>query len=311
MGGTNCGRLTPRIPKRKKKNADPDYKYSGPKYWLGPPGFGQAGVLTEIAESQRKKAAEEEAKKTALGQVEEQHTCPITHALFLDPVMANDGHVYERKAIEDWFVRNPHPRRSMGQNKSPMTQRTITTFLTPALQTRNTLKSLIDGGLLTGEAVDTWKAAMKKKEEEAATLLRIRVGEMQGDLPAAVALGVAHEEGLHGLKKDHCEAHKIFVRAANAGSASANMWAGYLLLKHAHLPNATPLGVAYVRAGALLGSEHACAMLARWHKNGSHYMQKDDSAVTFWYKKMLGCNFNRDSSDEERVDATNWLAAHP
>ena len=304
MGGTNYGRHQ----KRKKKD-DPDYKYPG-RDPLVPPRFGQAPVVTEIIESQRKKAAEVEAQKTSLCQVEEQLVCPITHAFFVDPVMARDGHIYERKAIEDWIERHPVQRHGMTMGKSPMTQQPMGTFLIPALQTRNILKSMIDGGLLTGEAVDTWKATMKKKQEDEATLLSIKVGEMRGDLPSAVALGVAYEEGRYGLKKDTREAHKIFARAADAGSASANMWAGYLLLKHAHLPNSTPLGVAYVRAGALLGSEHACTMLARWHKNGDHYMQKDDAAVTFWYKKMWGCALNRDSSDEERAEATNWLAAH-
>jgi hypothetical protein len=29
--------------------------------------------------------------------------CPITMELMKDPVMASDGHVYERSAIEEWF----------------------------------------------------------------------------------------------------------------------------------------------------------------------------------------------------------------
>ena len=32
--------------------------------------------------------------------------CPITLALFRDPVVAEDGHTYERKAIEEWIQRN-------------------------------------------------------------------------------------------------------------------------------------------------------------------------------------------------------------
>lgn len=31
-------------------------------------------------------------------------TCPITHQLFADPVMASDGFLYERSAIERWFA---------------------------------------------------------------------------------------------------------------------------------------------------------------------------------------------------------------
>jgi hypothetical protein len=42
--------------------------------------------------------------------------CPITHSLFRDPVVASDGHTYERAAITDWLK---------GSHKSPMTRQNI------------------------------------------------------------------------------------------------------------------------------------------------------------------------------------------
>ena len=37
--------------------------------------------------------------------------CPITLEAMQDPVLATDGHTYERSAIEDWFSRrNTSPR---------------------------------------------------------------------------------------------------------------------------------------------------------------------------------------------------------
>lgn len=32
-------------------------------------------------------------------------TCPVTHALFRDPVVAADGHTYERRAVAEWLQR--------------------------------------------------------------------------------------------------------------------------------------------------------------------------------------------------------------
>ncbi len=32
--------------------------------------------------------------------------CSITSEIFKDPVIAEDGHTYERSAIEDWFKKN-------------------------------------------------------------------------------------------------------------------------------------------------------------------------------------------------------------
>ena len=52
--------------------------------------------------------------------------CPITHALPVDPVTAEDGHVYERSAIEDWL--------SKGRHTSPITNEAMGTRLTSAVQ---------------------------------------------------------------------------------------------------------------------------------------------------------------------------------
>ena len=38
--------------------------------------------------------------------------CPITHQLFIDPVVAADGYLYEKEAIEEWLKEH---------NTSPMT----------------------------------------------------------------------------------------------------------------------------------------------------------------------------------------------
>ena len=39
-------------------------------------------------------------------------TCPINHTVLEDPVLASDGHTYEREAIETWFKQNPKKTRS-------------------------------------------------------------------------------------------------------------------------------------------------------------------------------------------------------
>jgi len=57
--------------------------------------------------------------------------CPITQEIMSDPVVANDGHTYERVAIEAWLLHH---------DTSPMTnQRLDNKTLTPS----HTLKSMI------------------------------------------------------------------------------------------------------------------------------------------------------------------------
>jgi hypothetical protein len=59
---------------------------------------GKGGVLRGVLET--------------LEQVSEALCCPITHEVFVDPVVAADGITYERRAIVDWLSTH---------NTSPMT----------------------------------------------------------------------------------------------------------------------------------------------------------------------------------------------
>ena len=67
-------------------------------------------------------AAELKRCKTAVEDACAEFLCPITLALPVDPVTAEDGEVYERAAIEDWFRRNPSVD---GKVKSPSSHQMI------------------------------------------------------------------------------------------------------------------------------------------------------------------------------------------
>ena len=58
--------------------------------------------------------------------------CPITHQIMMDPVTADDGHSYEREAIEQWF-REHH-------NRSPITNEAISTNLVDNHALRNVIQ---------------------------------------------------------------------------------------------------------------------------------------------------------------------------
>ena len=63
--------------------------------------------------------AELETLKDALQSQGIEHTvdaiwlCPISHEIMAQPVLASDGHMYERASISEWFSR--------GQTSSPLT----------------------------------------------------------------------------------------------------------------------------------------------------------------------------------------------
>ena len=63
------------------------------------------------AEAQAAAHAQSQAARKATAEVEagveqppDVFTCPITQDLIVDPVLAMDGHTYERRVIEDWLV---------------------------------------------------------------------------------------------------------------------------------------------------------------------------------------------------------------
>jgi hypothetical protein len=75
--------------------------------------------------------------------------CPILRDLMMDPVVATDGHTYERHAIKTWLK---------GHTKSPMTGKVMRSRdLTPNF----TLRSMIN------DFIDKHKAASQKGENEA------------------------------------------------------------------------------------------------------------------------------------------------
>ena len=43
--------------------------------------------------------------------------CSITGEIFLDPVIADDGHCYEREALEDWLKINRESPSSIKKQK--------------------------------------------------------------------------------------------------------------------------------------------------------------------------------------------------
>ena len=92
----------------------------------GPPPRGKNLVkVAEVAYAMKKRALEErdeadanaEKKQKHLAAIATQYICPITLQLPTEPVKAEDGHTYERKAIEGWLAQNatsPVTRAHMG-----------------------------------------------------------------------------------------------------------------------------------------------------------------------------------------------------
>merc|ERR1719162_2421034 len=69
----------------------------------------------------------------ALPPVPKSFKCPITQEVMLDPVMTQDGHVYESESIQEWFRR--------GHRTSPVTGAELTNLaLLPEVPLRRAIE---------------------------------------------------------------------------------------------------------------------------------------------------------------------------
>ena len=85
--------------------------------------------------------------------------CPITFSLPFDPVIAEDGKVYESSAIEEWLKQ---------QGRSPLTNLPMGSKLLPALHVKNMIRVMVTSGTLTGDKADEWELRRKEEEQAAA-----------------------------------------------------------------------------------------------------------------------------------------------
>ena len=77
--------------------------------------------LVKVADALKKRALEErdeavanaEKKQKDLAAIAREYICPITLMLPTEPVKAEDGHTYERKAIEGWLAQTPARREQL------------------------------------------------------------------------------------------------------------------------------------------------------------------------------------------------------
>ena len=228
--------------------------------------------------------------------------CPLTKALPLDPVTAEDGNVYERSAIEEWLGQ---------QHCSPVTNELMGLTLREAVRHKNMIRGLISTIVgsgsqpRTGSPTAAWRARMQA--EEAVEEQRSRA--KAGDADAMVQLAVWHAEGAMGLARDRAQTFVWAKKSHEAGCA-----AGTVLLAQCHLcgwgtPQNTMMGALQLATAATLGSRSACYCLGHAFSEGKHGMPQDAEQARQWYAKIPSCplaDLEADKADE----AAAWLRDH-
>lgn len=193
--------------------------------------------------------------------------CPITSSLPIDPVMAEDGHVYEREAIESWFAR--------GRQTSPATNTNIGTKLIPSTQVRNLIEHMVRSGTISGDVADKWTQRIHSLDQ----IKHHRDMAENGDVASMQFLGRAYKEGEHGLAKDVRLATEWYRKAADKGDVRSYNTLG-------SLSDSPALKLYWWTLAAAGGAEHACWVLGDSFKNGSRGLPQDRQLAKAWFTKM-------------------------
>ena len=223
--------------------------------------------------------------------------CPITQELPFDPVMAEDGKIYERKAILEWFSKKDRPI-------SPSTGAVIGKKLLPAVQTKNTIDSLFKSGAIEGELATAWGYRLADEKKVKAT----RAKAEGGDGYAMFVLGAWYQHGERGLAEDLEQARTWFHRSAAARDPYGMASLGECLLLGEGGPTNTSLGLIYITDAAHLGSDVGAYLLGEAFSKGIHNLPKDPEQSRFWLKKIVDgeCKFEN-LTEESLAKVAMWL----
>jgi len=248
--------------------------------------------------------AAESKKQKCIADAKSSFTCPITYELFIDPVRAEDGQVYERGAIEDWFKRSTPEgeEATKTQWKSPMTNVDMGNKLLPATHTLELLTNLVGGGLLTGEEVHAWRAKREALDSDEADLKELQKGDADGDERATYYLGVAHYKGLLGQEVNKQLALQLFNKAAEKNYVRALDRMVNFYIEGIEVPQNFSHAMVLLMKSAMCGSKNGCYRLAHGYKNGRYGLPVDRAQATKWYAAYLSAEIdNASMAAEEKV----------
>lgn len=243
----------------------------------------------------------------------DEYICPITLQFPLHPVVAEDGRMYEREAIEEWFSKQAMQRETHDgmMIKSPHTGLYMKMGLIPANQVRNAIEHGIQGGMFIGDRANVWLEKKKKADEDSAKVRTLELHVKDGDKDSAHALSKAYSKGWYSLPKDDKKALEWAQKAADMGHAFAATQVGLAYQSSkGPLEKCNSLAMAYLMAGAVLGSECGCYQVAGAYEIGRWGFPQDLAKAAYWYRRMESAPIRDAGKHNRREKAANFLEAH-
>eukprot|EP00957_Ditylum_brightwellii_P206479 15348644-Ditylum_brightwellii.AAC.1 len=199
--------------------------------------------------------------------------CPITLELPFDPVHAEDGCLYERKAIECHFATT---EKSEEKVRSPTKGILIGEHIVAAPHIKNIIDNLICNGIITGDKANKWKETAKEQKFKDDLLKQANNGNAQ----AMYEIGYNYAHGTKGFEKDYKHAYTWYNKSNAAGSIRGMVTEGECLLRGYGVEHDAPTGMLYLGMAEGQGCDFAAFKLG-------FYLAKESKTCP--KKKMLAC----------------------
>lgn len=222
-------------------------------------------------------------QKATLNNIADEYTCPITLELPLDPVMAQDGHIYERSAITELIEEKGNAL------KSPVSNKPMGPQLLPAVQVRNSIEELVRSGMLEGDKSSFWEQKIKDQDY----IVSLKGQAEKGDPAAMYKLGSVLYSGLHGQKKNNEAAFGWFKKSADQNFAPGLNGAGLLLIRGEGIEKNAVEGMMLVGMAARSGSAKAAYNLGNWYAKGKCGLPRNKSRAKEFFQMAVddSCKF--------------------
>ena len=205
--------------------------------------------------------------------------CPITLELPWDPVIAEDGRIYDQGAIENHFKQHPNDL------KSPVTNMPMGRHLLPAFQIKSLIEALIEKGMITEDLTPEWNQKMKQNKK----LEELKKKANSGDGVAMRRLGNMYCSGSHGLQKDLKVAVTWYKKSHEQGNATGTAHLGDFICKGlggeatCHIT-----GIMYISTAAGQKSKIAAFYLGMAMADGLYGLTVKKEEAIYWLERALG-----------------------
>ena len=243
--------------------------------------------------------------------------CPITQELMVDPVLAEDGHTYERASIIEWLTTKSTSPLDSGKRLD-----------VSRLMTNRAVKEQIEELVESGELDDALCAGYLERKESA-SLEHAQELYDEGKVEEAAELGLPKAQGImadrffhgkNGVTQDSEECVEWAKRAAAGGDEMGQFRLGVAYHRgHGGLAKDWELALTWYEKAAEQGCQTSMVNLGRVYFFGGHGVAKNEAAAVNWYRRaakvgddfgqlnLARCYYNGQGVDQSLRKARRWL----